>query len=354
MTHRERQLAAIRHELTDRVPVDATYIETIAAIADYLGLPNDEEAILNRLGIDGRYVTAWPYLGKMPTNQTQDISSEWGTVTGNDYGTAHWYPLADAESIAEVEAYPWWPDPARYDFQNVAAMAKKAVEQYAVRGPYWKPLFCQVCELMGMEEAMIKMSVAPAVFEAALERVFQHVYVYSRHLLDACDNALDIYCLGDDFATQRGLLFSPAQWRQFLKPRFSRLFSLAKERGKFVWFHSCGDITAVLPDLIEIGLDVWETVQLHTLPISPQALKREYGKDLTFFGAINTQRLPFVSSAEVKEETLQCIEVLGEGGGYICGPDHHIKPDVPAENTVTLFDTATAYRATGYTISPAH
>ena len=116
-----------------------------------------------------------------------------------------------------------------------------------------------------------------------------------------------------------------------------------------MWFHSCGDITAVLPDLIDIGMDVWETVQLHTLPLSAQALKREYGRDLTFFGGVSTQRLPFVSPDEVAAETRHCLELLGHDGGYICGPDHHIKPDVAPANTVALFRTATAFRAEGYT-----
>jgi uroporphyrinogen decarboxylase len=105
----------------------------------------------------------------------------------------------------------------------------------------------------------------------------------------------------------------------------------------------------VLPDLIDIGVDVWEAVQLHTLPMSPERLKGEYGKDITFFGGINTQRLPFASPDEVAEEVRRTIDILGRGGGFICGPDHHIKPDVPAENTVALFREAREFRKQGYT-----
>ena len=135
-------------------------------------------------------------------------------------------------------------------------------------------------------------------------------------------------------------MISPESWRRFLKPRYARLFEIGKRRGKHVWFHSCGDITSVLPDLIEIGMDVWETVQLHTLPMPAAELKREFGRDVTFFGAISTQRLPFAKPHEIREEVLRVIDVLGAGGGYICGPDHHIKPDVPPENVVALFDAA--------------
>jgi len=132
-------------------------------------------------------------------------------------------------------------------------------------------------------------------------------------------------------------MMDPALWRRMLKPRYAQLFALGKRRGLPIWFHSCGDITAVLPDLIDIGMDVWETVQLHTLPLPPEELKRRYGRQIAFFGGVNTQRLPFMTPAEVSGEVRRCIDVLGEGGGYICGPDHHLKPDA---NVVSLFDAA--------------
>jgi uroporphyrinogen decarboxylase len=190
----------------------------------------------------------------------------------------------------------------------------------------------------------------PLLFEAALGQVFRHTFDYCQRFLAACGDALHILYLGDDFATQRGLMISPKLWRKYLKPRYARLFDLGKRAGKFVWFHACGDVTAVLPDLIDIGVDVWETVQLHTLPISPDQLKHEYGKHLTFFGGTNTQRLPFATPEEVRAEVIRCIEALGEGGGYICGPDHHIKPDVPPANAIALFDSATGFRQDGYTL----
>jgi uroporphyrinogen decarboxylase len=94
---------------------------------------------------------------------------------------------------------------------------------------------------------------------------------------------------------------------------------------------------------------VWETVQLHALPLSPAQLKRHFGRHIAFFGGVSTQRLPFASPNDVRAETLRCIELLGEGGGYICGPDHHIKPDVPPANTLALFRAATSFQRAGYT-----
>lgn len=370
MNARDRQLATIRHELPDRISVDAIAIETQFEIADYLGI--DRETALDRLGPDGRVILA-PYVGT-PDNPVDGLAeftaraecvylapyldhdpgpvmefTEWGTPFVPHYGSHRYFPLSADNSLADIEAYPW-PNPDHYDYEWSAQAARRFAPDYAIRGPYWKPLFNQVFDMYGTEEAMVIMMLNPALFEATLDHVFAFTYEYVSRLLEALGDDLHILYLGDDFATQRGLMIDPQLWRRFLKPRYARLFELGKKAGKFVWFHSCGDITAVLPDLIDIGMDVWETVQLHTLPISPQQLKREYGRHITFFGAVCTQRLPFQNPDEVRQEVLRCIEVLGQQGGYICGPDHHIKPDVPHANAVALFDTATSFRREGYTL----
>jgi len=345
VTPKERQLAAIRHELADRVSTDAISVEIDPQIAELLGIGQEE--VFDALGRDGCVVAAGYAPPKAPP-PAPDGRNEWGT-TGWEFHDRRPYPLAGALAVADVERYPV-PDPADYDYTSAARAARRANEKYAVRGPYWQPLFCRVCDLFGMEGAMLRLALDPAVFEAALERVFQHVYDYCRRLLDACGDALPIFCLGDDFATQRDLMISPADWRRFLKPRFEKLFALAKARGKVVWFHSCGNVSSVLPDLIDLGVDVWETVQLHTLPMPPRELKRQFGRHLTFFGGVCTQRLPFARPDEVRREVRRCIEALGEGGGYICGPDHQIKPDVPPENAVALFDEARSFRRPGYTL----
>ncbi|MBM3214180.1 hypothetical protein FJZ36_04615 [Candidatus Poribacteria bacterium] len=345
MTSRERQLAAIRHEIPDRIPADAIAIENVPAIAAHLGV--EPGAAVERLGLDGRIVSA-PYVGVVKPPEDGFGFTEWGTPSTGDYGAWRNNPLASAASIADIERHPV-PNPDDYDYSRSAEVARSIGDSRAVRGPYWKPLFCQVCDLFGMEEAMARMLHEPALFEAALERVFEHIAGFCERILDACGDDMPILCLGDDFATQRGLMISPSHWRRFLKPRFAKLFDIGKRRGKLVWFHSCGDISAILPDLIEIGADLWETVQLHTLPMTPERLKREYGADIAFFGGINTQNLPFTTPERVADEVRRCIDVLGTQGGYICGPDHHIKPDVPPENALALFDAIHAYRREGHT-----
>jgi uroporphyrinogen decarboxylase len=349
MNSRERVLAAIRHELSDRIPVDAITIEPVAEIAAYLGLP--QEDVLPRLGVDGR-VVAPAYQGAVAPPVDDLAMNDWGTPNSGlyGYGTHRYFPLAQAATVSAIEHYRWWPNSAQYDYAGAATRAHE-LREYAVRGPYWRPLFCGVCNLFGSELAMTHLLLEPALFEAALEGIFQRVYDYCQRFVAACGDHLAIFCLGDDFATQRGLMISPQLWRRYLKPRYARLFEIGQRADKPIWFHSCGDITAVLPDLLDIGMNVWETVQLHTLPLSPAELERQYGQRLTFFGGINTQRLPFITPEEVRMEVRSVIGALGEGGGYICGPDHAIKPDVPPQNIWALFQTATTFRQEHYTLS---
>jgi uroporphyrinogen decarboxylase len=370
MNSRERQLAAIRHEIPDRISVDAIAIETQFEIADFLEI--ERRTVLDRLGTDGRVILA-PYIGT-PDNPVDGAAeftaraecvylvpfldhqpgpvmefTEWGTPNAPHYATHRYFPLSADNSVTDIETYAW-PNPDHYDYEWAARMAHHFAPDYAIRGPYWKPILNQVMDLYGAEQALVIMMTNPLLFEATLEQVFSFTAEYVQRLVDALGDDLHILYLADDFATQRGMMINPDLWRKYLKPLYAKLFDIGKRAGKFVWFHSCGDVTAVLPDLIDVGMDVWETVQLHTLPISPQKLKQEYGKYITFFGGINTQRLPFMTPEEVQSEVIQRIEALGKNGGYICGPDHHIKPDVPHANAVTLFDTAREFWRDGYTL----
>ena len=345
MNSRERLLACVRHELPDRVPIDLMAIDIHAELADYLGV--DPLLLFETLGLDRARIGP-PYTGPPVEGEDGESLTVWGTVSGSPYHSSRWAPLRGVESVRQVEEYSW-PDPSAYDFEAAAADARRLCREYAVRGAGWQPIFCRASDLLTMEGAMTTMVTNPAVFEAVIEQIGRFTLEYCHRLLDACGPALDFLQLGDDFASQRGMLISPECWRRHIKPVTAELFQLGTEHGARIWYHSCGNIVEVLPDLIDMGMDVWETVQLHTLPLSAAELKRRYGKHITFFGAICTQTLPSKTPDQVRLEVRKCIEVLGKGGGYICGPDHHVKPDVPPENVAALYDEARRFRATGCT-----
>ena len=168
MNSRERQLIAIRHQIPDRIPIDATAVENQREIAEFLCIGSG--TVLDRLGLDGRII-APPYVGELPPPVDGMPSTEWGTLDSGDYGTTMVRPLSDVSSVRQVEKHPW-PDAANYDYDWARQAAGTLGNQYAVRGPYWKPLFCRVCDLFGMEEAMAKIVLKPLILEAALDRVF--------------------------------------------------------------------------------------------------------------------------------------------------------------------------------------
>ncbi|MDD1651235.1 MAG: uroporphyrinogen decarboxylase family protein, partial [Methylococcaceae bacterium] len=195
------------------------------------------------------------------------------------------------------------------------------------------------------QETLLNFHLRPEVMEAAVRRIEEFTLEFSRRSMEAGRGLADIYFYGDDFATQRGMMISPAHWRRFLKPTYRKIFALAKGMGYRVWFHSCGTFRPVLGDLVDCGMDVWETVQAHLPGNEPESLKRDFGKHITFYGAISTQHtLPEGTTDQVRSEVRERIRVLGEGGGYICGSDHGIMPDVPIDNVLALIDEARRFR----------
>jgi uroporphyrinogen decarboxylase len=194
--------------------------------------------------------------------------------------------------------------------------------------------FERAWSLRGMENLLMDMIIYPDFVHGLLDIICEH----NLKLLNiALEYPFDCCYFGDDWGQQKGTIMGPNYWREFIKPRIARVYDKAKRSGKFIAHHSCGDISELFPDLIEIGLDVYQTFQPEIYDV--KAVKQEYGKDLSFWGAISTQRvLPFVSPDEVKRVTREMLDVLGKGGGYIAGPTHDIPGDVPPENIVAMVE----------------
>jgi uroporphyrinogen decarboxylase len=364
-TARDRILKAINHVQPHQTPVNLGGIYGIDRWLNHFGVRTERE-LREKLGVDIEYVRP-VYVGPHAEKKLGIFGTPVEGVFGADgfgYSNARGnYPLAEAENIADIEAFPW-PDPSEFDYEVMAGMLReiprekakridlkygiaqegKTHEECAAGGP-WIPLLCTLFDLFGFEDALAKLSLEPILIEAAVKKIEEFTVEFARRSLEASKGLTDIMYYGDDFATQQGLMISPAQWRRFLRPTYWKVFDVAKSYGVKVWFHSCGTFRPVLPDLIECGMDVWETVQVHLEGNEPEVLKREYGRDLAFYGAISTQRtLPHGSPEDVRAEVRERIRVLGKGGGYICGSDHGILPDVPIANVVAMLDEARQFR----------
>ena len=344
MNYRDRILAAINHELPDYVPAYVITIDDIAPFLAHLGL-EDREALYDYLGIGIRGT------GAGYTNLKPGLNHFGTSGGGSDYSTSTFTrPFADAKTIDEIDNYDW-PAVENCVFDHIPPTLEQYHGKYATMVNGWNPIFCQVLDLFGMENALVRICAEPAFIEAAVAHIEDFYLGFYKRLFESCGGKADIFNLGDDFATQRGMLISPSHWRKYFKPTYKKIFELAKSYGLYVWFHSCGAISEVLPDFVDIGVDVWETVQVHLLGNEPEKIKKNFGEDIAFFGGINTQAtLPYGTPDQVRAEVRERIKVLGAGGGYICGPDHHIKIDVPVENALAMFDEIKKFRYEGCTL----
>jgi len=185
-----------------------------------------------------------------------------------------------------------------------------------------------------MENLLADMIAEPTFVEALLEKICE----FNLKLMDIMlEYPLDGVYFGDDWGQQSGLIMGPRLWRRFIKPQVKRMYEKAKSKGLMVIQHSCGDIHELFPDLVEIGLDCYQTFQPEIYDI--EAVKREYGADLSFWGGISTQRLlPYASPDEVRRETARIMRIMGKGGGFIAAPTHAVPQDVPPENVDAMFD----------------
>ena len=173
--------------------------------------------------------------------------------------------------------------------------------------------------LMGMEEYLIEFALNESLVFQLIDRIFEFKYHFTKRMLDELD--VEGIWLGDDWGMQTGLFFSPQKWREIIKPRLKKIYDLIHDRGKIIFQHSCGKIEAIIQDLVEIGLDVWNPCQ----PINDlKSLKEQYGDKLTFMGAVDSVIMATEGPAEVEKEVKLRIEQLGEGGGFILYPSHHV------------------------------
>jgi uroporphyrinogen decarboxylase len=193
-------------------------------------------------------------------------------------------------------------------------------------------MFERAWTLMGMENVLIYMLECPD----ALEFFFDKLCDFWLELVDiALEYDIDGVHFGDDWGQQQGLIMGPAHWRRFIKPRMARLYERVKSKGKFVSQHSCGDCRDIFPDLVEIGLDCYQTFQPEVYPI--EEMKKNYGGKVSFWGGISTQKcLPQSTPEQVKKEIVRIINILGKNGGLIIAPTHSVPHDVPVENIIAM------------------
>ena len=244
------------------------------------------------------------------------------------------HPLADDEKVISYDA----PDPNRPElFKDAADVIQKYKEDYWIVGVAVTTIFECAWALRGLDQLLVDFLVDPHLAEAVLDIPYKYHLTAAKRLVEL---GVDMVWLGDDVGTQSSMLMSPDVWRRFLKPRMANLVASLRRinpRVK-VAYHSDGNIYAIIPDLIEIGIDVLNPIQPACM--DPVLLKEQYGDKLCFWGSIDVQRtLPFGTPRDVRQEVITRIETLGKGGGFILAPTHHVQLDTPLANFWEMIDT---------------
>jgi len=254
------------------------------------------------------------------------------------------HPLAEA-TIADVERYPFpeGGDPTRFTGVREHALRLRENTPYALCSNIGGVVY-EICWYMrGLERWFIDTVEQPAYCEAALDQTLRFWMDFYTGFLKETGDLLDVIMIGDDLAGQSGPLFNPAFYRKVVKPRQKKLVQHIKSRTRAkIWYHSCGSIYEYLPDLIDNGVDIVNPVQIGLPNMDQEKLKREFGRDLVFWGGgVDAQHvLPFKTPEEIREHVRRNMEWFKPGGGYVFNNVHNIQYGIPPENIEALFDAA--------------
>jgi uroporphyrinogen decarboxylase len=388
MNSRERVLLALDHKEPDRIPIDlgATIVSSITnsaylSLKSYLnipkqgktnsGIPREEiqmldyvqqlpyldDTLLDRFGVDFRMVqlpaATAPGLNIFEEGNYYAFTDRWGSKLHMPKESGYYFDWVDfpikEPSLEALDQYNWpSPDPQEY-IQQLGKQAKSLYENtdFALVGSavIGGGIFEQPARTMGMENFLASLIEAPKFADQLMERITD-IYIEScNQYLDSVGGFIQVFTYWDDVNTQNGWMINPNTYRKMVKPKQRRLVEAIKRKTEAkLFFHGCGATFDLIPDLIELGFDILNPVQVSARGMDTKRLKQEYGKDITFWGGVDTQRiLPFGSPAEVIEEAKRRINDLAPGGGFVFAAVHNIQPQVPPENIVALFDTALDY-----------
>ena len=345
LSHRERVRLALEHHTTDRVPIAmvCSGVNAPAARAweEYLARERGTSiaAFLHPL-LDIRGV-APPYIGPSLPAGT-DI---WGvhrapmSYGADAYHEIDCYPLASAQTAADVAAHDW-PSADWYDYAALPALVAEAQAEgeYCLMLSGGNP-FEASWYMRGFEQAFVDLVMAPEVLHAILSRVTDYFVSFLNRALAAVPGEIDLVFTADDIGGQNGLLMSLGMWEEHLKPYHVRLNRAIHEHGARVIYHSDGSVTRAVPGLLDMGIDVLQALQFDAAEMDPEDFKLRFGERLCFQGGVSVQHtLPFGTVDEVIAETRHLIETLGRDGGYILGPSHAIQAGTPPENVTAMFE----------------
>lgn len=365
MNSRERVLMALDHREPDKMPIDLgspvsgiaviSYnklkgklgVETKTEVIDKMQqLAKVDEEILRKFKVDTRHVWAESKTLKRGNNPYTD---EWGVKRampkGGYYYDMVWNPLAEAD-ISKIKKYKGPPTEELGITKELEKKAKYLYENtdYALITTF-PGIFEKAWELRGVERLLMDVALDKKLTVVLFDKVLEIELEIYEKLLAYVGKYIQLIMFTEDLGREDGLLFSPKFYREVLKRCQKKLIQAIKKHTQAkIAMHSDGAIRPLLKDFVEVGVDVINPVQARAKDMDTKRLKKDFGKDLCFWGAIDTQKiLPFGTPHEVKEEVKRRIEDLAPGGGYLLASCHNIQADVPPENIEAMFEAARDY-----------
>ena len=341
MLPRERVLAAIDHRETDRVPVDLWAEEPVweRLLAD-LGLKS-RDALLERLERQRALrLSGLSTQRRFQRRETEHVGravDDGQHALGQRLG-ARRRALANVSSLDEIAAFAW-PSCDQVDYSGLAEQCDK-YQGYAIA--YGNAdIFERPALVRGWENFLCDTSLNPDWVDFILKKFLDFFVEDFTRCLQATGGRINVFFALTDLGTQAGLLQSRKMFQRFIAPPIKILAEQAHRNGVKFMFHSCGSVRELIPDLIELGVDILNPIQPAAVGMEPEGLKRDFGSRLCFHGGIDIQYLlPLEPAEAVRKEVQRRVKILGRGGGYILAPSHNLQQDISTENIVAMYETA--------------
>ncbi len=374
LTSRERVLLALNHEEPDRVPIvfggdgsTAMLVPAYENLKQHLGIESEtrlfdrafqyariDEEVMAYFQADIRPLVGPTSASYASVNGPDDTFTDgwgitWKRPPGGYYYDMISHPLQRARTPKDLVEYPW-PDPEMLlDLSGLVDGARQLQRegQHAIMGiaEGIGSIFETAWYLRGLPEFMMDLADNLELAHALLRRLTDIVKAIMLQFLREVGGYIDLLRVADDLGMQNGPIISPKMFREVVKPYMQEYYSLIhNSTDARLLLHCCGSVYPIIEDLIEIGVDVLNPIQISAKDMEPERLKREFGDRLCFCGGIDTQRvLPRGTPEEVREEVRRRIRELAPGGGYLLAAVHAIQPDVPPENICAMFEAALSY-----------
>ena len=380
MTSEERVLKTLNHEEPDRVPYDLTstlvsgiHYKAYEKLRDYLGMEKREtelfdivqglarvhDDVLERLKVDTRGVlTGSPFgweLKMEETSEYEQYTDVWGITWRRPkphglYFDMVAHPLKGA-TLDDAKKFKW-PDPkdeARLKGIKEESSRLAKSDCLVVLGTVGMTVgLLQTFQwLLGFEDSFYALAAEPELTHYIVGKLAELDIEFWEWAIPYLGDDIKVVLYADDFGIQTGPLFSYEMFERYFKPWYAKIFSVIKKQKSdlYIFFHTCGSSRYVLPDLIESGIDILNPVQFSSKDMDPVQLKKDFGKDITFWGGgVDTQRvLPRGTVQQVKDDVKKRIEQFGDGGGFVFNTVHNIQPDVPPENLMAMWEALQEY-----------